>query len=488
MFCRTGDCFLSAGGAADPRCLEELAAGRSQSCDLTHCVFAPPWSNIRKVPLGLWRIVDCLPVTSGYTMGLKRVRLTPPQSFGLSTWIGWRMVLAASLTMACTLPGRTHALGLITMPLLADFTELSETQYASMNLWATLVGSLACLPAGWLIDRYGSQVVGTFSVIVLGFLVWWMSRVETLSALGMGIMLTRMVGQSMLSVVSLAIIGKAFPNRSTMAMGIYAILMTVLMAAGTGIVMTRISSEGWRLAWGELGIGLLVTAPILLWLLGCRQVPIANQENVITSTNSSDSGATLSEALRSPCFWLFATCVSFFGLTSSGISLFQQSILVERGLGEAIFQTVVIGGLLVGLLANLLGGWLAMRFSLPILLGCSMLLLGSSLLTIPFLKSEWHAYLYCLGYATSGGMITVLFFSVWGQAFGTSHLARIQGAAQMSTVVASSLGPLVISYSHEKFRRYDEISWILAIIALALGLLAFFVRMPSAANAGWKTL
>ena len=76
----------------------------------------------------------------------------------------------AALAMVATLPGRTHGLGLITEPLLADLG-LDRVGYAAVNLWATLLGALFCVPCGWLLDRarYASQECwrGTWETIGL---------------------------------------------------------------------------------------------------------------------------------------------------------------------------------------------------------------------------------------------------------------------------------------------------------------------------------
>src|SRR5213083_2024754 len=70
----------------------------------------------------------------------------------------WLTVLVAALAMVATLPGRTHGLGLITEPLLADL-QLDRVTFALVNLWATLLGAAFCLPTGWLIDRVGGRAV-----------------------------------------------------------------------------------------------------------------------------------------------------------------------------------------------------------------------------------------------------------------------------------------------------------------------------------------
>src|SRR5688572_25527763 len=105
-------------------------------------------------------------------------------------YYGWANVAVAALAMVGTLPGRTQGLGLITEPLLADL-RIDRVSYATINLWATLIGSLFCLPCGRLVDRLGSRLVLTVVLIVLAATVLGMTATNHLILLGVAITLTR---------------------------------------------------------------------------------------------------------------------------------------------------------------------------------------------------------------------------------------------------------------------------------------------------------
>ena len=69
---------------------------------------------------------------------------------------GWGPILVGAMAMAATYPGRTHGLGMVTEPMLADLnlaTAEGRVFYASLNFWGTLLGAFFCLPVGWLFDR-----------------------------------------------------------------------------------------------------------------------------------------------------------------------------------------------------------------------------------------------------------------------------------------------------------------------------------------------
>ena len=326
-------------------------------------------------------------------------QISPPRT--KDSLYGWVIVFVAAVAMAATLPGRTHGLGLITKHLLADFPSLTEPDFARINLWATLIGALFCLPCGWLLDRLGMRLVLTVVLGSLAAVVLWMATIRDVTSLVVAITLTRGIGQSMLSVVSITMIGKWFQRNVGMAMGVYAVQMSLLMAAGTGMLSDHINAEGigWRSGWWLVGIVLAAATPVCA-VLACD--PRRNSVESLANESPPDApSATLVQALGSPCFWVFALSISFFGLVSSGISLWQQLILEERSLPASVFRNVLVIGLLVGMVTNLVAGGLAQFVRLSHLLAAAMLLLAGAYVLLPLGAHAW-ASLRLRGRARSG--------------------------------------------------------------------------------------
>jgi MFS family permease len=72
----------------------------------------------------------------------------------------------------------------------------------------------------------------------------------------------------------------------------------------------------------------------------------------------------------------------------------------------------------------------------------------------------------------------VVFFSVWSDLFGQRHMGRIQGAAQMLTVLSSGLGPLLFAKCAEMFQSYAPLLLVLAGLVLVLAFVAKAIREP----------
>jgi hypothetical protein len=238
---------------------------------------------------------------------------------------------------------------------------------------------------------------------------------------------------------------------------------------------------GWRSGWHGVGLSLVVATPICALLaFSPQRSPIANVEIPV------EPGATLGQALQSACFWVFALSLSFFGLVTSGISLWLQLILEERGFASDVFMKVQVVGLLVGMLTNLVVGGLAYFIRLSHLLAAAMLLLAGAYCLLPLATTAGQAYGFAAVQGVAGGMLMVLFFAVWRHAFGAAHLGRIQGAAQMLTVLASAIGPLIVAESQFKSGSYNQILWTFAAVSAAFAVVAAFTPVPNAAAGAWK--
>jgi hypothetical protein len=82
----------------------------------------------------------------------------------------------------------------------------------------------------------------------------------------------------------------------------------------------------------------------------------------------------------------------------------------------------------------------------------------------------------------AGGVITVVFFACWARAFGRLHLGKIQGAAQVLTVLASALGPVLLALGERHRGSYSATFLVLAPIVGALAVACWFVPVPTAAR------
>jgi MFS family permease len=401
-------------------------------------------------------------------------------------YYGWVVLAVSTLAMIGTLPGRTQGLGLITEPLLRDL-QISRVSFAQINLVATLVGSLFCIGIGKLIDRAGSRIVLTVTALALGLTVLGMSQAGTALAMLIAVTLTRGFGQSALSVVSLAMIGKWFRRKLTKAMAIYALAMSIGFMAAFPLVGALVQSSGWRMAWAAIGLCLVFGLAPIAWLCD-RSTPEAIGAEVdggaVNHGEEKITGmqTTLGGALRSPAFWVFGMASAMYGLVASGIGLLNESILVERGFTPDIYYQALAVTAITGLFGNFAAGALAPYTSLRTILVTALLVLAIGLAALAHVTTIAHVMAQAVAMGVAGGFIMVVFFAFWGRAYGRLHLGRIQGVAQALTVVASAVGPLFLAMWSEATGSYVLAFYVLAIVVGVLAIAAASVRVPEGAR------
>ncbi len=396
---------------------------------------------------------------------------------------GWLMVPLAALGMVATLPGRTHGLGMITERLIADpRLGIDRVAFGRMNFWATIIGALFCLATGPLIDRYGSRRVMTGVVLALGATVLAMCQMTGWIGFFILLTLTRGLGQSALSVVSLTLVGKWFRERLSVAMGIYSVLVGVGFMIAFG-VYRGLHELPWTTVWGSLGWILVVIVGPLSWLVvrdgatdhadgrGASDQRVPTLEAWRTRTRTD---WTLVEALSTPAFLIFGLATSIYGLIAAGTSLFNESLLTAQGFPPNAFYQVAIIGAFVGMAANFVGGILARGRWLRTVTAAALLLLAASLALLPRVTQHWQLVAYAVSMGASGGIVTVVFFTVWGRLYGQAHLGRIQGVAQMLTVFASAAGPQLMAEWHAQSGSYTG---LLYWLAAAVGVLCVSVAL-----------
>ena len=407
---------------------------------------------------------------------------TPPTEGPI--YYGWINLLMASIAMTATLPGRTHGLGLITKPLTDDAAlNVSEGLFSQLNFWAVLIGTAICLPVGKSIDRFGVRHVLTAVTLTLGLSVAAMSQVSNWIWLLVTLTLVRGFGQGALSVVSMAMIGKWFTRRLGMAMGVFSVLLAIGFIVTTVSTGFAVATYGWRATWLGIAACLAFGLVPLGWLI-VRSSPesmglsVDSAGDVQEGIEEAPLDLPVSTALRSPAFWVFTLAAAMFNLTWSAITLFQESLLSERGFNHDSF--ILVMSLLVasGLPANLLTGWLATPRRIGPILAIGMLVLAGSLLAFPWMTTNTHAMCYGTALGVSGGIITVIFFSAYGQAFGRTHLGTIHAVVQVICVLASAAGPILLT-GCKSYASTSLFFYVTAVLAIVLAVLAVALRLPS---------
>ena len=240
--------------------------------------------------------------------------------------------------------------------------------------------------------------------------------------------------------------------------------------------------DDWRVAWLEIVLVLFcfVLPLVILGLREPRNVT-ADESRQAGDREKENYGRdhTLLQALRTPAFWLFAGSAAAFNLIASGLGLFNEAVLGERGFSQKTFHIFLGVSTLFSLGGQFACGWLTRKFQYQSITAAALFLYAVSLVCLGYVRELWQLWLVSVLVGFAGGMIIVVFFSVWSDFFGQKHLGRIQGAAQMLTVVSSGIGPIIFAKSFETAGSYRPLLFALAGGTLVLCFLVRRVQSPA---------
>lgn len=418
-------------------------------------------------------------------------------------------ILIGALAMVATYPGRSHGLGMYTEPLLQDLglsNNDGRVTFSILSFWATILGSSFCIPIGYLLERFGQRTVLILNFACLGLGVMVLSYARSLPTLFLGLLFTRGFGQAALSVVSISVVSGSHRRAQLgMAMAVYAALslpfhLLLIKLVGWGLNDLDWSWRSVSSVTGLVIIGLIAVAVFLPKRAKFASEKRSHSESTpvgmlktiaglrgtdqATLDEASVDGTLLRLAIRTGAFWAFSVTISFWGMIYAGSSLFNQDIFKERGFEKELYFEIMSYTAIVGLFSKFAFGWFNNRVKLNNLLAVTMLLTSLSLAGLPFARTTWHAYLYATTGGIASGGVALLFFSCWGTLFGHRDLARIQGIAQMLTVFASALGPVLFAWVKQQTNSYSTIFFSLSGLAFMLSVWAFCVPLPKGQSHG----
>jgi len=331
--------------------------------------------------------------------------------------------------------------GVFLKPIMAEFH--IDRGLGSLALTVGLTATALTLPfAGALTDRFGPRRVALGAVGLMGLALLGVAllahSVWSFMAL-FAVMGIAAAGQTPLPYAK-AITACFDRNRG-------AALAVALTGVGVGSVLLPLFAQrivgayGWRTGYAGIALVLLVVAvPALVLFIPGQMTPAANPE----ASAVDAPGLTLSEAFRSPAFWLLVTGLFFGAAAANGAIAHIVPLLTDHGVTaqRAVSAMAWVG--LSAIIGRLLAGYLLDRFWAPLvaLIFLAGMAAGMTLLAIhPTAESATKSVMLIgLGLGLEADLVGFLLSRYMGlRAFGT-----LFGFVFGAFILASSLGPVLM--------------------------------------------
>ena len=399
-------------------------------------------------------------------------------------FVGWRIVVLATITGALTGPGQTVGVSVFVDPMI-ETLGLTRSELSTAYLIGTLLGAVALLPVGRRIDRIGTRRAMTLIGIGFGIGLLVMSGVQGFVTLVVGFTLIRWLGQGSQQLVSTLAITPWFERRRGFVFGIATTATAVLMSFTPILLGAAIGLFDWRVAWilAALAIWLLVL-PIAHFGIVDRPSDVGQYPDGDPAPHPSEEpppaviSRTRREALRQSRFWLLSFVIGATSMLVTALNFHQISLLGEQGLSVTEAAAMFLPQVLGTLVASLIMGALADRIPARFLLMTSMALLVLSLVLAAQLRPGPMILVYAIVLGAAAGAGRPLVATLLPRWYGLAHIGAIQGVAALVAVAASSIGPLALSLPSETLGGFGQAALVLVAIPIVVGLAALTISEP----------
>lgn len=393
---------------------------------------------------------------------------------------GWWIVAVGTIGVICSIPGQTMGVSVFTGSLL-EATGLSRLAISNAYLAGTLASGLTLPLGGSWLDRWGARRTALAACLGLSATLFYLGQIDRVSAwvapgnvvigtvlLVLGFFALRFSGQGMLTMVSRTMIGRWFKRRRGLAAGVSGLFVSFGFGSAPLVFDRWIAAAGWRGAWQQMAVLIALGMGALAWLF-YRDRP---EEVGMTMDGEppvregvevpEEPSATRAEAMRTLGFWAIVAALAFQALIITGITFHIVDLGAKVGLARDEAVAIFIPIAVVSTASGLVGGWLADKASIRVLV--TIMMTAQALGVFAATNMAVYMPLMVVGLGISGGLFSPLSTVAFPRLFGRAHLGAIAGVEMMFIVLGSAVGPSLLAVSESITGGYTPA--LLAALAL----------------------
>lgn len=354
------------------------------------------------------------------------------------------------------------AQGLLLMPMTGEFG-WSRLEYSLGNS-AMMFGGMMTAPfMGRLVDRIGVRRVVIPGVMLVGLMTMVQSQLS--GAIWQYLLSFLVLGGLGSSAIGYAkVLGALFNKHRGKAMALFGMESSLSAFVAIAIIRWLFESYGWRGTYLGMGLIILATVPLLLWLLKEPEAPALMPDAPATDI----PGMSASAALRDRTFWTITLATFFAIIPAMGLMQHMIPFMAGKGVpmnvGMGQLQTMMLAmavGTLVGgfLLDPSKSGKIAVPFAVmsTLALAGMMFLSGTAtgLLILP-------ASIAMMGFAAGAKMPMANFLQL--RYFGLREFGGIAGLQAPFTAAGMLVAPPAMGWCFDHFKSYDPAMWIMIVL------------------------
>ena len=403
---------------------------------------------------------------------------------------GWIILPVVMLVSICTSPGQTFGIAVFN-PYFRDALGLSNSELSGAYMAGTMLAALPLTYVGALMDRYGPRYTLVGVVLLFGLTCLGVTQVSGFFTLFLAFFFLRFLGQGSMSMLARNALAMWFHRRLGLASGLANLGMAAAVGGIPALSIALIATYGWRGTYALFGVTIWVLLlPLLIFVLRNRpeeigQIPDGSKgdqdlrDETLTAETPSFS---LQQVFRSRAYWITVCCLASSSMSGTGVHFHIVSIFADRGLDTAavatmfsLYAVIIAGGRVVG-------GILADRLPLNILLSAALIFQCSGFIALNKLQAQWLPQVFPVLLAVGSSILMSVSETIWVRYFGRRHLGKIRGSVSSIGVAASGAGPFLMGVAYDYFGSFSQVLWASTGLAAPLALIALAATPPQSTN------
>ncbi len=351
----------------------------------------------------------------------------------------WLFLLAGFLLTFTSSYGQTFFISLFAGEIKADFG-LSDGQWGGVYTIGTTMSAIAMIWAGVLTDRFRVRALALGVMIGLALACLSMAVVPNWILLIFVIFALRFMGQGMMSQLGAVAMVRWFEASRGKALS----LSSMGFAAGQAILpvvfVALFALSTWRNLWVLAAAIVLLTIPVILWLLRQERTP-QSMVNATQIAGMRGEHWTRAQMLRCGLFFLMIPLIA--GPATWGTALFFQQVHLTEVKGWDLVTYVALMPFytLASVGSTFASGWAIDRFGVSRIIPFQMLPFAVSFAVLAYADTIFMAGIGLTIFGLGQGMQSTVPAVFWAEYFGTRHLGAIKAVAAALMVFGSAIGP-----------------------------------------------
>jgi MFS family permease len=394
---------------------------------------------------------------------------------------GWTVLLGAFIGLGVGLASMVYySTGIWIRPWQEEFgwtrAEIGFQQSISVMVMVVLAPVV-----GRLIDRYGIRPVTAISLIgYASFLLlfpFMNGSLSMLYALSFGYAI---FGIGTTGVSFTRAINAFFVKNRGLALGIALTSGGVMAYAIPRFLTPFVAENGWRAGYVVMFLIVLISTPLVYFLLRDRPEDAGTQDNGEAATDPTQHGVPFAAAIRTVTFWKVAAIFLFIssailGLIPAFIPLLQDAGLTAAESGQlaaVLGLSVMVGRLFIGFVID--------RIFAPYVTATAFTLVGFGCLSLGIGGVDYAIFAaIALGFAVGAEVDLIGYFTA--RYFGLLNYGAIYGLLYSIFIFGAAIAPLYTGYIWDVTGNYDLALMIAA--ALMVPVVIISLTLPRFENA-----